>query len=236
MFQVLSSDLLKVKRKLIWFLIFLGPFGVIALEAVNFTVRYEYLTTRYADDLWGGLIESVRFLTIPVLFIGLTIISSMIANIEHQTNAWKQVLSLPISRTKVFTGKFALTTIMLLVSTTLLGIGTVILGLALKFGSDVPFMYLLKMTYYPYFAALPFVALQVWLSITVKNQATPLTIGILGMILSMYSMGMPDFVPYKWASLENQWGEPIYSVVAGLTVGMVIYAIGVIDFARKDVS
>ncbi|WP_075983250.1 ABC transporter permease [Bacillus massilinigeriensis] len=236
MLQILASDFLKMRRKWIIFLIILGPVGVIGLEAVNFFLRYDYLTKQYEKDLWGGLIDNVRYLAVPTLIIGLTIITSMIANIEHQTNAWKQVLALPISKIKVFMGKFALSAILLLISSTLLAIGTVILGLILRFPTDIPYILLIKMMYYPYFAALTFIALQIWLSITIKNQAIPLTVGILGTVVSLGAGGFPDWVPYKWPTLINQWEEPIYSAMTGVLVGLLIILLGAIDFVRKDVK
>lgn len=235
MLTTLVSDFLKIKRKMIWFLIFLGPFGVVALEAVNFGLRYDYLTKLYADDLWGGLIGEANFLAIPALMLGLTIITSMIASIEHQTNAWKQLLALPISKFKVFTGKFLLAAVLLFISSTLLFVGIIILGLFLKFSLEIPFVALLKMVYFPYFAAMPFIAFQIWLSITVKNQAIPLTIGILSTILSLTAFNFPDWFPWNWLYLDS-WGNPLYSALAGLCLGFILYIIGLIDFGRKDVQ
>ena len=161
------------------------------LEAVNFGLRYDWLTEVYKDDLWKGLIGEAAMLSVPTILIGLTILTSMIANIEHQTNAWKQLLALPISKMKVYTGKVLLTIILLLISCFLLMGGTIILGLALKFGTSIPLLYLLKMCFYPCLAAMPFLALQIWLAISMKNQAIPLTIGIIGyhrfVILSEFS-------------------------------------------------
>lgn len=235
MLTTFASDFLKIKRKMIWFLIFLGPFGVIALEAVNFGLRYDYLTNRYEADLWGGLVGEASYLAIPALMLGLTIITSMIASIEHQTNAWKQLLALPISKFSVFTGKFLLATVLLFISSTLLFVGIIILGLFLKFGLEIPFLTMLKMVYLPYFAAMPFIAFQIWLSITVKNQAIPLTIGIVSTILSLTAFNFPNWFPWNWLYLES-WGNPLYSALAGLCLGFILYLIGLIDFSRKDVQ
>lgn len=236
MTRIMASEFLKIKRKMILFLVFLGPMGVIGLEAVNFGLRYEWLTGVYQDDLWGGLIGEVSMLSIPTILIGLTILTSMIANIEHQTNAWKQLLALPISKAKVFTGKVMLTILLLFVSCLLLAAGTIILGLLLKFGAEIPFIYLIKMSFYPCLASMPFLALQIWLAITMKNQAIPLTVGIIGAIVSMYAMNFPDWVPWKWPLLVNDWGKPIYSVLASLALGMIIYFFSVMSFQRKDVK
>ena len=119
MTRIMASEFLKIRRKMILFLVFLGPIGVISLEAVNFGIRYDWLTGIYKEDLWGGLIGEVSMLSIPTILIGLTILTSMIANIEHQTNAWKQLLALPISKSKVFTGKVLLSVLLLLTACTL---------------------------------------------------------------------------------------------------------------------
>lgn len=236
MARIMASEFLKIKRKMILFLVFLGPIGVIGLEAVNFGLRYEWLTGVYKDDLWGGLIGEVSMLSIPTILIGLTILTSMIANIEHQTNTWKQLLALPISKSRVFTGKVLLAVLLLLVACSLLAGGTIILGLLLKFGSDIPLIHLIKICFFPCLASMPFIALQIWLAITIKNQALPLTIGIVGAIVSMYGMNFPDWFPWKWPLLMNEWGKPIYSVLAGLGLGILIYLISLVEFHRKDVQ
>ncbi|WP_187695445.1 ABC transporter permease [Oceanobacillus piezotolerans] len=234
--KVIASEFVKIKRKMIVFLVFLGPFGVVSLELVNFWLRYDWLTNLYKDNLWRGLIGEVMMLSIPSLMLGLTIVTSMIANIEHQTNAWKQVLALPVSKAKIFTGKLLLSGMLLFVSCMLLFGGTIILGILLKFGTDIPFLYVIKMCFFPLFSAMPFVALQIWLSIVCKNQAIPLMVGIVGTAVSMFSITFPDWVPWKWPLLINEWGNPIYSVIAGLILAMVVYAGGLLDFIRRDVK
>ena len=48
--QLIKSDFLKLKRKGFWFLAFLGPFGVVALQVVNYSLRKDYLLTLSEDD------------------------------------------------------------------------------------------------------------------------------------------------------------------------------------------
>ncbi|HEY2493082.1 MAG TPA: hypothetical protein VGI33_09245 [Paenibacillus sp.] len=66
MARVLASDLAKIRRTAIWFLVFLGPVGVIALQAVNFGLRYDYLTDLYAADLWAGVLMNVQFISMAL--------------------------------------------------------------------------------------------------------------------------------------------------------------------------
>jgi hypothetical protein len=234
--QVLAADFIKIRRKAIWFLVFLGPIGVIALQAVNFGLRYDYLIGVYKDDLWNGLLENIRFLSVPAVLFGMTIITSMIAGIEHQMNGWKQVLALPVSRFSVYAAKFILTTLLLLVSCGLLAVGSIVLGLLLKFGSDFSLVAILQGSFYPLLAAMPILALQLYLSITMKNQAIPLTVGIVGTIVSLFAMLLPDWFLWKWPLLVNEANKPEYSVMAGLSVGIVFFTCGLFDFLRRDVK
>ncbi|AJY77780.1 permease [Paenibacillus beijingensis] len=229
--------MLKIRKKMIWFLTVLGPLGVVGLQAVNFGLRYDYLTKQYAADLWGGLLWNVGMLMVPTLFIGLAIIASMTAGIEHQTNSWKQILALPVKKSQVFIGKFLLSALLLFCSSTLLAAGTVALGFALRFpAADIPYRELLEMAYYPYLAIVPFIALQVWLSVTMHNQAIALTIGIAGTVFSLFSTRFDDWMPYKWPYLQNAADNPLYSAALGIVFGVVVLYAGVIEFVRKDVK
>jgi len=234
--RALSADFLKIRRKMIWFLVFLGPIGVVALTAVNFGLRYDYLTKLYAADLWGGLMSSIGFLSVPALMFGTTLITSMVAGIEHGMNSWKQLLALPISRTSVFTAKFLLCSLLLLTSCAVLVPGMILLGTLLGFGENFPIFKILQLAFYPFLAALPILALQLWLSVTMANQAVPLTVGIFGTILTMFSFGLPDWVVWKWPMLNNAAHKPEYSVYAGLAAGVVVLALALIDFLRRDVK
>ncbi|QTD40536.1 ABC transporter permease [Sporosarcina sp. Te-1] len=236
MIRVMLSEFIKIKRKLILFLIILGPLGVIGLQAANFGLRYDWLTSQYKEDLWGGLIGEVTMLSVPTILIGLTILTSMIANIEHQTNAWKQLVALPVSKMKIFAGKALLSFILLFMSCLFLFFGTIVLGICLRYGTDIPLLYLMKMCFFPFLAAMPFLALQTWLAISMKNQAIPLTTGILGTIVSLYATGFPDWMPLKWPWLVNEWDEPVYSVLFGIVTGLGLYSLSLIDFSRRDVK
>jgi len=236
MAKVLSADFLKIRRKMIWALVLIAPAGVVALQALNFGLRYDYLTKLYADDLWQGVMTNVQLMGASALLLGIAILASMLAGVEHHTNAWKQLLALPVSRWSVFAAKFALCAILLLASCALLAAGTVALGVALGFGWDFSVVALAKTAFYPFIASMPLLALQLWLSVTMHNQAIPLTIGIAGTVLSMFAFRFPDWFIWKWPLLENDALKPEYSVMAGAIVGAVLFVLGSVDFARRDVK
>ncbi|APH03534.1 ABC transporter permease [Bacillus weihaiensis] len=236
MLAVFQADLLKVKRKWFWFLVFLGPFGVLSLQMVNYGLRYDYLIEG-SKHVWLDLLLNINMFVPPALLLGMTILASQIASIEHHQSAWKQLLSLPVKRRIVFSSKFFVITLMLLISCSFLFLGTISLGVGLGFVEyePIPFWEIVKNSYFPLFAGMPIVALQLWLSVTFDNQATSLTIGICGAVFSMFTYYAPDWVLWKWPLLYGDQ-EPFWYASIGLLVGVFILLAGMFDFEKRDVK
>jgi len=83
---------------------------------------------------------------------------------------------------------------------------------------------------------LPILALQLWIASVCRNQGIPITVGIFGVIFAYSSYVLPDWMIWKWPSLMNQWDEPIINVMLGVGIGIFLYMVGMIDFARRDVK
>lgn len=233
--KLLTSDFLKIKRKGLWFLTALGPVGVVALQTVNYGIRKDYLLQQ-SDDDWGYYLLNVHSFTPLALILGIAILTSFMASIENETNAWKQLIALPISKMTVYLSKFTVLTILLFVSSSLLLILSLTYGLFLDLGADIPYMELIKSSYYPFLASLPVLALQLWIATVSQNQAIPITAGVFGVIFAFSAYNLPDWMIWKWPSLINEWNEPIINVVLGISVGVLLYVVGMIDFTRRDVK
>lgn len=233
--KLLWADFLKIKRKGLWFLSFLGPFGVIALQMVNYGVRKDYLLNQ-SDDDWGYFIEYVHSFTPLALVLGIAILTSFMASIENETNAWKQLISLPVSKMSVYLSKFMVLGSLLFVSSLLLGVFSLGYGILLNLGDQIPYLELLKYSFYPYLAALPILALQLWIASVSQNQGIPMTTGVLGVIFAYSAFILPDWMIWKWPSLMNEWDEPLINVMLGIGVGILLYIVGMLDFTRRDVK
>lgn len=86
--KLLTADFLKIKRKGLWLLTLIGPLGVVALQMVNYGVRKDYLLQQSEDD-WGYFLLNVHSFTPLAIVLGIAILTSFIASIENETNAWK---------------------------------------------------------------------------------------------------------------------------------------------------
>lgn len=237
MLRSLSADFLKIRRKGIWFLIVLAPVGLVAMQALNYGLRFDYLSVQYADDPWGGLLMNVSAFVPIALYLGCTLVSSLVANVEHQLSSWKQLLALPISRTAVFSGKFLLCFLLLSVSCILLPMGTVILGLCFGFNTEpMPYADLARMGFYPLLAALPLLALQLWLSLTYRNPSLPVSLGVTISIISPFTMNLPAQFPLNWPLFGFTGPHREWFILAGLLTGGFILLMGMLHFNRKDVD
>jgi len=233
--KLLRVELMKIRRKGFWFLTFLGPIGVVALQVVNYSVRWDYLRT-LSDDHWLFYLENVSGFTPLALVLGIAILTSFMASIENETNAWKQLLALPVRKTSVYLAKFTVLSGLLFLASVLLCLATLVYGLTLDFGGGVPIIELLEYSFYPFFAALPILALQLWVAMVSENQGWPITVGVLNVILTYSAFSLPDWAFWKWPTLLNSWEEPMYSGLMGMGVGLVIYMVGMMDFVRRDVK
>lgn len=235
--RALSADWLKIRGKGLWFLVFLGPVGLIAMQGLNFGLRYDYLREQYGDDLWGVLLGNVSGFVPVALYLGGTLLCSLLANVEHQTSSWKQLLALPVSRTAVFTAKLLICLMLLIVSCLLLSVGVVILGLLLGFGiQPVPYADVLRIGFASYAAAMPVIALQLWLSLSSRNQTLPVTLGMTLSLLSLFSVFLSEWVPLTWPFLAWSAPHPWLFIGAGLLLGLLVLLPAALHFARKDVD
>ncbi|WP_312506558.1 ABC transporter permease [Lysinibacillus sp.] len=233
--KLLTADFLKIKRKGLWFLTLLGPLGVVALQMVNYGVRKDYLLQQSEDD-WGYYLLNIHSFTPLAIVLGIAILTSFMASIENETNAWKQLIALPVSKLSVYLSKFTVLTLLLFLASTVLMIFTLSYGLFLNLGAPVPYLEVAKFSYFPALAALPILALQLWIASVSHNQGIPITVGIFGVIFAYSSFVLPDWMIWKWPSLMNQWDEPIINVLLGVGIGILLYIVGMIDFARSDVK
>ncbi|GIP24552.1 MULTISPECIES: ABC transporter permease [Paenibacillus] len=234
--RALSADFLKIRGKGIWFLIFIAPIGLVAMQALNFGLRYEFMVARANGNLWMSIIKNI-FLFVPMaLFMGSTLVSSMLAGVEHQLSSWKQLLALPISRTTVFISKFLVCVFLLAISCLVLSLGALLLGLCLGISTPVPWAELLRLGFFPFLGSLPVLALQLYLSLTFKNQALPVTLGLAMAICSLFTGQLADLMPLNWPSLAFAAPNYIVYLSAGVVLGLLILAVALVHFNRKDVN
>ncbi|MDO3411365.1 ABC transporter permease [Saccharibacillus sp. CPCC 101409] len=235
--QLLATDLLKMRRTGIWWIVFIGPAGLAAMQALNFGLRYDYLVLdQYKSDPWAGLLSSVGSFVPIAIYLAMTLLMSMIASIENRQNSWKQTLALPVKRSQVFASKFLCCLVQLLAACVLLSVSIVIVGLALRLPGEIPYFDLLTLGFYPLLASLPLLGFMLWAALTLRNQAIPISLGIAASLVSVFGGSLSEAIPLSWPSLVVAGQETFLFMGLGVALFAVLYLLGSIHFSRKDVA
>lgn len=235
--RLLAADLLKTRRTGIWWVVFIGSVGLAGMQMLNFGLRYDFLVRElYAVDPWAGLIEETSLFVPIAVYLAMTLLMAMIANVENQQNAWKQTLALPVRRFEVFASKFLCCMIQLMTACVLLSGSTAAVGLLLKLDGPVPYLDLLKLGVYPMLASLPMLGFMLWMTLTVRNQAIPISLGIAASLVSVFGLAMNEAIPLSWPALVLKGHETPTFIGLGIGLFAVFYLLGSLHFSRKDVA
>lgn len=250
--KILQAEQLKLKRSSLLIIVLLVPLLILAYELVNLTYRADFVGKQAemfgAGSMWMFLLYDNSLLFGLGFPLAVTLAASVIANIEHQANGWKQTLSMPISREKIYLSKFIWLTISLFLSATVFLIGMILLGKTLGFEESIPFGLLIGDCYGMLITVLPIMAFQFWLSMTIKNQAFSILIGSVSAIMGLFlaatqtTRWLPLAYPIQSSTVILQYEgigyNPDFSayLVINLILGIILMFIGSRHFAKRNVQ
>lgn len=241
MLPILQSEWFKLRKAKIVSVLFTGPLAGFLL---GFTIHGdvpEGVNPWHILLLFMNVIYALLFLP---LMTG--VLAGLICRYEHQAGGWKQLLTLPITRGKVFTGKYIIL-MALVLFIQLLYLGAVYgVGWAKGFTEPFPLEIVWKSIFGGWIASFPLVALQLWMSILFKNFAAPLAVNAVFTLPAILAVQSERFGPYY------PWGQPFLMMYIGggdgvffvpweqllLVVGgsfLVFFLGGYIYFQRKAV-
>ncbi|WP_077623010.1 ABC transporter permease [Sediminibacillus massiliensis] len=212
MVSILQSEWYKLRKSKVASIILLGPL-------VGF---FMGLTPNFVDE--AGMNEWIislltMNLTYALLFLPLItgVIASVMCRYEHQAGGWKQLLSLPVTRGKVFVAKYVL--IMFLVFALQLLYLASIYGSGMIKGLTDPFPLeiIWKSILGGWIATFPLVALQLWMSILFKSFAAPLAVNVIFTLPSILAINSERFGPYY------PWAQPFSMMYIGGDTGDVFF-------------
>lgn len=205
----------RVRRTWILPLTVMGPAGVTLLGVILFLLRGEYLIRPVLageSTGWQAVVNQMGMIQVFALGLGATLLASMIADVEHRSDTWKQMFALPVSRAGVYVVKFAWLATLLACSSLLMAGGYAALMTWQQLG-PLPWADLFRAAWLPWLASLPLLALQLLLSTALANQAAPIAAGVLTTMFGMGLSGIPEWLP--WRLMTAAMNEVAGVVVAG---------------------
>src|SRR4030095_6500145 len=181
--RLVASEHLKLSKSFIWLLI---PISPLLSLAIGFFVSLDTVDASWELGKYAILVSAMAafhaMLFLPILT---GILTAFVCRYEHVGGGWKQLLTLPISRTGLYFAKFTVVAILLAV-TQLLFLGAVLIAAAYQ-GLDggLPWGMLLTGIGSGWLACLPLAALQLLVSVSWSSFAAPLVINVMLTIPNM---------------------------------------------------
>ncbi|MES5867993.1 ABC transporter permease [Bacillus cereus group sp. RP32] len=245
MFAALRSELLKLKKKKLFLVVFLiQALALFWLFAIVSQEKKEFLN-------WESLLSRISMINALFLPIMIATIASRIIDFENKGNMWKLLCAIPISRKLVYITKIIFS-LFFLVYASVISISVIILiGKIFNFEGEIPVILLLKYGCFTIIGCIPMVILQLWISLVVKNQVFALTTGVIGSFLGYFGPMLPwkTWIIWTYSSLTNpiSWafsnGKIVFfpnqgvmmNLFLSLGVGLLFIILSTAHFSQKDI-
>ncbi|CEH29163.1 MrsE [Aneurinibacillus migulanus] len=242
--QLISVELLKIRRSRFWIMMLLGPIIAVVLSLSNFFNNFDVFMDP-GDNGWIEAWTQVAIFMGPFILPILSgIYASLVCRYEYISGGWKQLLALPVSRSNVYISKFIVLLVLLAVTQCIVFILFIILGLLSGVPHEIPWFSLIVFSLRGLLATLPLAAIQLVISIRSRNFGVPLAFNIaltLPAILAA-NTSLGQFYPWTQPMLAMSPTDetPIqsfplfYTVVIGVFIATMVF--GIRNFTKRDMT
>lgn len=211
-YDLLRAETLKAQNSFAVWLTLLGTLGnMLIFFLLNWFDLGDYPFGQDRSD-WEVYVlnhyAGIAFMMLPLFVI---ILATLLNVMEHRAGTWALLMSLPVSRGRVYVAKLVFGLLLFLAAHVLFVIGFGLTGLLMGLIRsdlslpilDFPSLLVLQLATKTFLSILALFALHLWLSLRFQQFIIPLTIGILGFVGT--SLLTPSF-PYQWL---NPYAYPI---------------------------
>lgn len=218
--HVFHSEWLKRKRSFASSMVIGGSLFTPAIVAVARLIRHRQLPAIYAADsfwqtMWRSCWESMAIFFLP---LGAILATSLIAQIEFKSNAWKQVHTLPVSTAVIFLSKLGVILVMLLQFLFLFNLGIYISAMIpwlLVPGVPHPrgafaALPLFRENAFYFLHCLPIIAAQYLMALRSNNALIPIGIGFMAWVgaIAAVSSKFAVWWPYSYTIIQYLRDKP----------------------------
>jgi|GEM_PF-1572353 len=237
--ELIKAELLKIKRMSIW-----GLASTLPIIAIILGVKtYAYIKIKFPRITpWEGLSE-----TSSTVFIGMLLqmfmiyVTMVMGKVENANNGWKQILAMPVKRSKVYISKYIVVLLVLVVSLISYLIEYSIAAYFLGAKGMIPVEVFLNVLYV--FITIQPITIMLFL-LANKFSSVVITIGAgMCMILSGFLISQSNY--WKYAP----WTYPVDIIQGGLNIKneilpllslslfifALIFYLDIINFKKKDI-
>lgn len=200
MAALLRAELFKLRKSGVVFVLFAVPFIPFLSAQIRFGVPEDAGLNAW---LLAAMMAVLTY-GLYVLPMATALLAGMACRFEHQAGGWKQLFSLPVSRGRVYAAKFGVLALMALVMQGLFLGGLYAAGKAGGITDPFPWLLVWKSAFGGWVAALPLLALQLWLAMIWRSFAAPFTVNVIFTLPAILAVNSSKVGPYyPWAQPFN---------------------------------
>lgn len=230
--RVIKAEGLKLK-KICWWIPVIQGCVLTGMTAVEW---YFYFR-QGPGGVYAGFSVMYMFLSF-VMLLGGTLLASIMAGTEHDTQTWKQLMAMPVPRSYIYLSKVVWIVILQL-GTALITIAGMSLIWVLYTDNPIPWWIMLKQPINTSLATIPVLIIQLWLSTTVSNQSFPLAVGIFGSISSLFlsrtSILYLKILPWSYPALSSPFiKEHMGWLLLAISLGIILAIISSFQFTKHE--
>ena len=240
--RALHAELLKLKRTLAFRVVFVLPLLIALLQ---FLVILR--TRNYAPgfNLWQTHpTNSFQIWAVFMMPLLIALVTALLNGIEHSDKQWKHLFALPVPRPAVYFAKLVVAQGLILMSTLVLAVFTVIVGIAgtylrpeLVNAGPVPYVWIAKQAAFVWLASWLIIAIHTWISMRWAGFPIALGAGIGGTFFALFAASASLGKYYPWLLPMNIFvdGRFTAALVLGIGGGIIAALLGCLEFTRRDV-
>ncbi|WP_266205264.1 ABC transporter permease [Pontibacter kalidii] len=249
----LSAETLKLKNTFALWLSVLAPCALLSMNVLAFWSKGQHFITEGVNPWHRFAMQNFSLYTILLMPIFIALLTSLTNGIEHKSNGWKHLYSLPLPKSTIYTAKATTVVGLVLLSNAVFVLGYLAGGLFLMlvrpdlgFESMVGLTVVLVAVVKLFLSTFVIIAVQFWLSIRWSSFALSMGVGIVAIITVMVAMRWEYIHLYPFAypfmSIKSFPAEAeIYNlfsqeVLLSLGGGVLVFILGYIDISRKRIS
>lgn len=200
MLRIFQSEWIKMRKSSILVLTLVSPF---LATLVGLGIGIPNDIDPYLMSLM--MMSYVHALLLLPLLTG--VLSAFICRFEHLNGGWKQLLSMPVSRWKVYVMKYVLVMVLVFITQLLFFIGLFLVGQMRGFQGPFPWDMALSSVLGGFIACLPIAALQMFVSVAWSSFAAPMAINVIFTLPNILIANSETFGPFY------PWGQPFLAMM-----------------------
>jgi len=245
--HILSAELLKLRRTLAFWMIFIAPGVMLLLNFLMFHERSAYYV-KQSRPLWDSLQKnSFVFWAVLMLPLFITLQTALLAALEHNEDRWRNLLAMPVPRWALYWAKLTIPCAMVFCSSAVMSFGTVLNGVllhtlkpALQFPAPLPWGAAWHDTWLATVTALLLLTVQHWVSLRFSAFAASAGFGICATITGAILINSQKYGPWwPWclpAQIMSAKPEAVTHAIWYSAAGALIAAVlGTVEFTRREI-